>query len=90
MAEPFYWYHVNGDGTADAHPDTYAVRKRVDTEAGWYGSPEGAILHGGVRATAFERKTEMTYDGALWLRTGAMVEAGFVTTTKITAEAPNT
>jgi hypothetical protein len=82
----FHWYHVNGDGTADRVDDCIAVRACIDAgEPGWFGNPEGAILHGGVAACAFKRKTETVYDAAAWLATGAMVPAGEITTTEITA-----
>jgi hypothetical protein len=82
----FTWWLVV-DGVAHARPDTAETRALVDAGKGqWFGSIEGAILHGGVRATAFERKTEQLYDAAAWLHTGAMVPAGFATTTQITAE----
>ena len=43
----FYWYHANGDGTADRYEDSPAICARVDAgEKGWYSSPEGAIYHG--------------------------------------------
>jgi hypothetical protein len=81
----FFWYHVH-DGVATVHEDTPAIRKRVDTEPGWYGNAEGPILHGGVLATAFTRKTEPTYDAAAWLFRGERVPMGEITTTTITAE----
>ena len=83
----FKWYHVGTDGTATVCDDTGEIRKRIDSgEPGWFGSPEGAILHGGVKATAFKRKTEMTYSGDEWVKTGAMVPVGEITITTITAE----
>ena len=85
----FFWYHALGDGTAERHEDTKEVRAIIDARLDgdlWFSSPEGAILHGGVIATAFERKTETTYDAARWLKTGEMVATGEITTTKITAE----
>lgn len=86
-ANAFVWWLV-ADGVATGYPDTRETRARVDAADGqWFGSIEGAIKHGGVAATAFRRKTEMTYDAAEWLRTGAMIEAGEVTITTITAEA---
>jgi hypothetical protein len=45
-----------------------------------------SIIHGGVLATAFTRKTEATYDAAHWLKTGEHVRVGSITITKITAE----
>ena len=83
----FKWYHIEPDGTASIHEDNPSVCARINRgEPGWYASPEGAILHGGVKATAFNRWTEITYNAAAWLATGAMIEAGIRTTTTITAE----
>ncbi|HYA71777.1 MAG TPA: hypothetical protein VEF36_01335 [Roseiarcus sp.] len=83
----FKWYRIEPDGTASVHDDTALVRAQIDKGDGqWFGSPEGAILHGGVNAMAFVRKTQMTYDASAWLSTGAMIECGEVTTTTITAE----
>jgi hypothetical protein len=88
MNAPFIWWHANGDGTATAWPDTREVRARVDAgEPGWYGTIEGAILHGGVIATAFERYTVQTFDAMHYFATGEHKPMGEVTTTKITAEA---
>jgi hypothetical protein len=83
------WYRVNGDGTATAWPDTEEVEQRINAgESGWYCSIEGAILHGGVIATAFKRKTETVYDTAHFIRTGELLPVGERTTTTITAEPP--
>ena len=82
----FYWWQVR-DGVAVAIPDSPEVSASID--AGMlrnvFATIEGAILHGGVAATAFERETNDTYDALAWLETGAMVRVGSVTTTKITA-----
>jgi 2-polyprenyl-3-methyl-5-hydroxy-6-metoxy-1,4-benzoquinol methylase len=84
------WWRVGPYGMAECFPDTAEMRKRVDAEpAGWYGNVEGTIKHGGVIATAFQRKTEQAYsapypgcaDFSKW------VPNGTVTTTTITAEA---
>ncbi len=84
----FYWYRLNDYGCADVLEDSPAVCADVDANPSrYYGNAEGAIIHGGVKATAFNRKTEMTYDAAEWLRTGKMVPAGERTTTTITAQA---
>lgn len=86
----FYWYHVNGDGTADRYEDSPAICARIDAgESGWFGNPEGAILHGGVIATAFERKVEKLMNAARWLETNGRerIEVGERVTIKITAEA---
>ena len=65
-----YWYHVNGDGTADRYEDSPAICARIDGgEHGWFITPEGAIRHGGVIATAFELKTEKYMNAARWLET---------------------
>jgi hypothetical protein len=83
----FTWYQVTEYGTAAPVPDSPEVSARVNASpAGWYGTIEGAILHGGVIATAYKRKTEQTYDAAHWLRTGELLPAGEVTITTITAE----
>ena len=83
----FRWYHVNADGTADVFEDSKEICARVDAgEPGWFGSPEGAIVFGGVNATAFKQCTERTYDTVHWLETGEMVAAGSITTTTITAK----
>jgi hypothetical protein len=79
------WWHVV-DGVARGLPDSPAVRAFVDRHSrDIYGTIEGAILHGGVLATAFKRTTERTYDAARWLETGEHVPVGFVTITEITA-----
>jgi hypothetical protein len=83
----FHWYRINGDGSAARFDDTPAITALVNADGGsrWFASIEGAIRTGGVNATAFKRKTEMTYDAGGWLKTGAMVPMGEVTTTTITA-----
>jgi hypothetical protein len=86
----FYWYKSNGDGTADRFEDSVAICARIDAgESGWFANPEGAILHGGVVATAFKRTTAKTYDAVRWLETGEMIETGEMVTREITA-APTT
>jgi len=82
----FLWWRVNEYGMAQAYPDTPEIRKRVDTEKGWYGNVEGIIVHGGVIATAFERRTEQLYDAVAWFERGEYVPAGTRVVTKITAE----
>jgi hypothetical protein len=79
---PFTFWRVV-DGVAVPETDCAAVDANP---RGVYGSIEGAIINGGVLATAFKRKTEAVYDAAQWLATGAMVPVGFVTVTEITAE----
>ncbi|WP_316235076.1 MULTISPECIES: hypothetical protein [unclassified Bradyrhizobium] len=79
----FFWWHVV-DGVARAIPDTAEALESAGL-SNVYASIEGAIVNGGVIATAYTRKTEQTYDAARWLATGEMVPAGEVTTTKITA-----
>jgi hypothetical protein len=84
----FTWWRVTDYGTAIAYPDTTEVRASVDSgERGWYGTIEGAIIHGGVRATAFKRETTQVFDAAHWLKTGEHKPSGYVTITTITAEA---
>ena len=86
----FTWWIVNEYGMAEPVPDSPAVSAAIDAGArGYYGSIEGAIINGGVLATAFKRHTERTYDSAAWLRDGAMVPAGSVTITEITAPLPH-
>lgn len=83
----FCWWRVSQYGMAEPHADTPATRALVDTEPrGWYGNVEGTIIHGGVLATAYKRRTEQTYDARVWLATGEMVSAGEITTTEITAQ----
>jgi hypothetical protein len=69
-------------------PDTADVRDAIDngTLRDVYSSIEGAIIHGGVLATAFTRKTGAAYDAAHRLKTGEHVRVGSITMTKITAE----
>jgi hypothetical protein len=82
----FYWWHITPHGTAELIPDSPEVSALVDAGAGrYYATIEGAILHAGVLAAAFERETNDTYDALAWLETGAMVRVGSVTITKITA-----
>jgi len=85
----FHWYLANGDGTADRFDDTPAICERVDRShysgEQWFGSPEGAIKHGRVKACAFKRTVEPTYDAAKWLETGVMVHAGELVSIEITA-----
>ncbi len=82
----FCWWHVV-DGFAVPLPDTKEVCELIDSgKLIAYATVEGAIKYGRVQATAFKRTREMTYDAAEWLRTGKLVPAGYVTTTKITAE----
>jgi hypothetical protein len=83
----FTWWQVV-DGVARPVEDNPTVRAQIDngTLRNIYGSIEGAIINGGVQATAFKRKYEQTYDTAQWLATGAMVPMGFVQITEITAE----
>jgi hypothetical protein len=85
---PFMWWRVNQYGCAECFPDSTAIRAMVDSGQGgpWYGNVEGAIIHGGVRATAYTRTTEATYDAAAWFERGTLKPAGLVTTTTITAE----
>ncbi len=72
------WYHSNHDGTCEAHQDSPTIRTIIDACGGrdWYGSAEGAVMHGGVRACAFRQRTEQTYDAITWLRTRQLVHMG--------------
>jgi hypothetical protein len=80
------WFHVV-EGVAIPTPDTPEISARIDAgERGWFGSIEGAIIHGGVLATAFTRKVEQTYDARIWLATGQYVPMGEIITTTITAQ----
>lgn len=82
----FTWYKVE-DGVAIPYDDTPEVAAMVNKDGrNWYGNIESAIINGGVKATAFKRKTEKTYDAIAWLERGEMVPAGEITTTTITAE----
>jgi hypothetical protein len=84
----FIWWHVV-EGVAVAIPDSPAVGAAIDSGElrNVYGSIEGAIIYGGVQATAYRQRTEPTFDALHWLQTGEHKAAGFVTITKITAEA---
>lgn len=83
----FHWYRVNADGTADRFEDSPEICARVDAgERGWFANPEGAIVYGGVIASAFKRTVEKTYDAVRWLETGDMVETGELVTLEITAD----
>jgi hypothetical protein len=65
-----YWYHANGDGTADRFPDSHELCCEIDAHPhGWFTTPEGAIRHGGVVATAFEIVKEKLFDTRQWLAT---------------------
>jgi hypothetical protein len=79
MTNIFRWYVTRGDGTADCYESDPPTL--TDT----YGTPEGAIIHGGVIATAFERKTEEVFDAMEAILHGRRVSRGFRTTTRITA-----
>jgi hypothetical protein len=75
----FRWYVARPDGTADCYTSD------PPSLANAYGTPEGAIKHGGVQATAFIRKTEEVFDAVEAIIYGRRVSAGFRTTTKVTA-----
>lgn len=84
--QTFTWFHVV-DGVAIPVEDTREVSALVNADGrNWYGNIEGAIINGGVLATAFVRKTEKLYDAAAFFRTGQLIPAGERTTTKITAQ----
>jgi hypothetical protein len=89
MSDPFIWWRVSQYGTAECFEETPEIVARINAgEPGWYGNVEGAILHGGVQATAFKRKTEPTYDTAAFFDRGEMIPLGSCTITEITAEPP--
>jgi hypothetical protein len=81
-AHRYAFWQIMPDGTAEASNDHDAVNRG---EALFFGSPEGAILNGGVLATAFTRRIEKTYNAIHWLATGELVENGKNVTTRITA-----
>lgn len=79
----FVFWRIMPDGTAEPTTDDLEVNAGVSL---YYGTPEGAIIHAGVLACAFKRKSEMTYCAKTFFTTGEKVETGLVTTTTITAE----
>lgn len=80
----FIWWRYADDGTIEMDLD---CDEAVDANpSGYTGSIEGAIIHGGIKATAFDLKTEDVYDTKEWFKTGVMVPSGTMTTLKITAE----
>jgi len=80
-----YWYHANGDGTADRYPDSQELCRLIDRDGrNWFISPEGAIRHGGVIATAFELTLEPLFDAKRWFHTGKLDPAGKRVVLKIT------
>jgi hypothetical protein len=82
----FYWWHVV-DGVALCVPDSPEVSALIDAGAtGFYGNIEGAIIHGGVQATAFKRTIEPTFDAMAFLQRGEWLATGTIMHTKITAE----
>jgi hypothetical protein len=85
MTQAFTWWHVV-DGVAVAHPDTTEVRAMIDAGApNWFGSIEGAIIHGGVQAVAYRRDTVETFDALAWIERGERVPVGTITITEYTA-----
>jgi hypothetical protein len=82
-----YWYLAKGDGTADVYPDSKELHTRIDAlipGEQWFISPEGAIRHGGLIATAFEYSTEPLFDSKHWFETGERKYAGERSVLKIT------
>jgi hypothetical protein len=74
MTSMKYWYYVETDGTASAHPVDLETGKRIDDDPrGWFASPEGLILHGGVQACAFRLETVQYYDARVWIACGKLV-----------------
>ena len=68
------WYHVETDGTASVHPSHPDTGTRVDQDPrGWFATPEGAILYGGVQACAFRLETVQYYDARAWIACGKLV-----------------
>lgn len=89
METPFFWYCVNGDGTADILPETPELVAQINSGArNIFGSPEGAILNGGVMACAFRRKVERTYDARAAILRGERIAAGWRETITVTACPP--
>jgi hypothetical protein len=72
------WYRSNGDGTADAFPDSLAIRARVDADKGrdWYMSPVGLVRHAGVRACSFRQYREQLYSAMAYLESKQLVPMG--------------
>jgi hypothetical protein len=87
MTDPFIWWYVR-DGVAIPVEDCPAVSDAINSGNMHpvFGSIEGAIINGGVQATAFKRTVEKTYDAPHYFKTGEMLPVGEVTITKITAE----
>jgi hypothetical protein len=82
-----FWYHSNNDGTCSAHADTPAIRARIDAgEPGWFGTPEGAIINGGVCACSFTLHSEQLYDAHAWLATKQLIPMGERIIKTITAQ----
>lgn len=79
----FNFWRLMPDGTVEATTDEDAVNSG---EGRFFGSIEGAIINGGVRATAFRRYTEILYDAEAFFTNGTMIAVDEITTTKITAE----
>lgn len=87
-SEGFLWFRVQ-NGVAIPVLDTPEISAAINAGApDYYGTIEGAILYGGVQATAFERKTVQLYDSRAWLEKGERIPAGEKTTTTITAKPP--
>jgi hypothetical protein len=83
----FLWYRANGDGSADVIADSPELSAKIDADPrNWFSTPEEAIRHGGVVATAFVVRSTRVYDAARWFETGEMVNCGEVRTLEITAE----
>jgi hypothetical protein len=81
------WYHVETDGTASVHPINPETGKRVDQDPrGWFATPEGAILYGGVQACAFRVETVQYYDARVWIACGKLVPSEKKTRIVLTAK----
>lgn len=88
--EAFRWWCIYGpigERFAVPYEDSREVRRLVDANPyRWFGTIEGAILHGGVIATAIKRTREPTYSSAHYLATGQYLCVGEIMVTEITAE----
>lgn len=93
VEETFRWWRLeyHGDAVTAEPVAEFPLNRKLlaammDAEPGrWFGTIEGAIMHGGVKAIAIERTRLETYSTRLWLETGKRQLSGTVIQTKITA-----